>query len=174
MTSFLINNSTQLSVLFTSNPASRLRELLDVWFELNSMSVFLVNETDFVSLGQAQGVFGACLSDDSVDEVARSYEATDVTCEVSKDCRAPEVNLLSSQVGTIATSVGAAGGGGVGCFCGACVVAVLFFRRKKKKDTDLAKAHSVAFSNTDEIKFDVNDLFTNDQNLMNPLFEHST
>jgi hypothetical protein len=37
----------------------------------------------------------------------------------------PLVSQLQAQVGTISTAVGAAGGGGIGCFCGSCIVAVL-------------------------------------------------
>ena len=46
---------------------------------------------------------------------------------------------------------------------------------RRKKNTDISEAHTISVGNTSAgggFQFDVNTLFTKEQNLMNPLFEH--
>jgi len=65
---------------------------------------------------------------------------------------------------SITTSIGVAGGGGVGCFLGASVVALVFYRRKKPKAEPLVDQPVV-----DKDSVIKNDLFESNQHLHNPL-----
>jgi len=166
-----INNSTGLSGLYLHHRLPRVEEVVPVWFRLRNLTVFLVDQVDFVALGAAQNVFSACLPSGAIDSVIEQYEGGEsrVTCEVSDDCSVPSViDTLAAQVGSISTSVGVAGGGGVGCFCGSCIIALLFFRRKKEK-SDLALTAAVT-TNEAFNHFQVNNFFE-ESDAVNPLFE---
>lgn len=168
--------TTSFSAITSEQEVPFLEDLFEVHFRLGERWVFLVDGQDFLELGRAQSVFAECLSEDSTDQVTARYESggEDIICAVlDNSCEVQSFDLLASQVGTIGTSVGVAGGAGVGCFCGSCIVAVLFFRRKKKKDEiqDAALSIQKSFAWNEENQFS-NDLFveTSDQN---PLFEPS-
>jgi len=112
--------------------------------------VFILDEASFVALGllfstsifsyltasvgASQSVFAECLPSDAISEIEAQYDKDpDVQCAVDDTCAGVQTNQLTAQVGTISTAIGAAGGGGIGCFCGSCLIAFIFFRRKKTK-----------------------------------------
>jgi hypothetical protein len=125
ITTIQFNNRTGLSGFFVYSRLPRVEEVVEVWFMMGNLSVFVVDTVDFVALGASQSVFSACLPEDSIDTVVGQYETDEVVCDTDTGCSSPTVNQLSAQVSTISTSVGAAGGGGIGCFCGSCVIALL-------------------------------------------------
>ena len=133
------------------------------------MQVFILNELDFSLIGESFNAFSGCISSADVKAVSNQYQssaAEGVSCSVNSGCEA--TNQLQAQIGTISTSIGVAGGGGVGCFCGSCLIAVLFYRRKKKKIAGQATVESMGTST-----FNSSDLFTANRDLTNPLFENS-
>jgi len=121
----MLNNGTGLMLFYLPKSSEVLEEAVEVWFKLNEWSAFLVDSVDFVSIGASQNQFSACLPKSGVDSVKKQYEEqSNSICEVStSECSVD--NQLSAQVSTITTSVGVAGGGAVGCFCGSCLVAII-------------------------------------------------
>eukprot|EP01102_Stenamoeba_stenopodia_P022137 TRINITY_DN9125_c0_g1_i1.p1 TRINITY_DN9125_c0_g1~~TRINITY_DN9125_c0_g1_i1.p1 ORF type:complete len:134 (-),score=35.52 TRINITY_DN9125_c0_g1_i1:105-506(-) len=130
------------------------------------MRVFIVDKVDFLALGDSQNVFGACIADDTVSEVSKQYSSRDVTCSASTNCESREFNQLQDKIGTISASIGAAAGGS-GCICGICVVALLFYRRKKVKLVDA----DFALSPSDQRQKTFSDNFMFDETPSNPLFQ---
>lgn len=166
VTTIVVNNATGLNSFYTYSSIPALEDIVDAWFQMASLRVFFITQEDFVALGASQGVFSGCIASSSVSDVSNQYDDSDVTCDVSTDCITVQ-NQLSAQVATISTSVGAAGGGSVGCFCGSCLIAVLYYRRKKKTvDT------SALIERTDSTKsFVSSEAFEDAKDLVNPLFD---
>lgn len=162
MTTTILNNGTKTYAFYTYIEIPVLEQIIEVQFRLGQMRVFIIDQVDFVSLGSAQSSFGQCLSDGAVSTVANQFDPDQVTCAVSTDCATN--NQLQAQIATISTSVGAAGGGSVGCFCGSCLVAVVFYRRKKKAPPVVALVEDPG-TNTS-----VANLLYTEAEEMNPLF----
>jgi len=122
----MLNNDTQLMLFYIPLRSEMMEKTVDVWFRLNQWSAFMVDSVDFVAIGASQNQFSACLPVGGIDSVTKEYEEQgNSICEVADNtCKTTE-NQLSAQVGTISTSVGVAGGGAVGCFCGSCLVAIV-------------------------------------------------
>eukprot|EP01102_Stenamoeba_stenopodia_P000803 TRINITY_DN10751_c0_g1_i1.p1 TRINITY_DN10751_c0_g1~~TRINITY_DN10751_c0_g1_i1.p1 ORF type:complete len:946 (+),score=127.91 TRINITY_DN10751_c0_g1_i1:172-3009(+) len=170
LTSINLNNDTGMLALYSYSEVPGLQDFADVWFRMGDMRVYVLDTSEISAFGQGLQTFGACVSNSAVDEVIQQYETIDVTCDIDSSCLSRETNQLSAQIGSITTSVGVAGGGGVGCFCGSCLIAFLFFRRKKKKKDEFEE---VKVTNTEQTLASgtFNLLFDEQEQVMNPLFQ---
>eukprot|EP01102_Stenamoeba_stenopodia_P012551 TRINITY_DN3980_c0_g1_i2.p1 TRINITY_DN3980_c0_g1~~TRINITY_DN3980_c0_g1_i2.p1 ORF type:complete len:663 (+),score=97.97 TRINITY_DN3980_c0_g1_i2:121-2109(+) len=167
ITTIMLNNDTQLMLFYLPKRSAALENVVDIWFKLNDWSAYVIDSVDFVAIGASQNQFSTCLPDESVDTVKKQYEDSgNSVCDVSSDCAAQ--NQLSAQVGTISTSIGVAGGGAVGCFCGSCIVALVFYRRKKKKEMDPLATAKVESNETRQFQENIGFLSGEGAN---PLFE---
>jgi len=168
ITTVALNNKTEnnLQAIYSTSRIKSLEGILDVWFVMGEMQVFILEGVEFLQIGESLKTFSGCIGSDDTDTVSKQYESVEgVSCSVNSGCEVV-ANQLQAQISSITTSVGVAGGGGVGCFCGSCLIVALFYRRKKKKITNMVVVDNQGVVNN----FTFSDLFTENQELINPLF----
>jgi len=123
----MLNNKTNLMLIYTPKRSKMLETVVDIQYKFNSLSAFVMESKEFVSLGATQRTFSACMSSNSIDEAIEQYEESgDVTCSASESDCLETTNALADQVTAITASVGATAGS-TGCFAGSCIVALLLY-----------------------------------------------